>query len=328
MVISVADRSHPHMFVDAESRFAEDMCGVEFYDALSLTRAQELAEFHADHRLDECPVLRAAMARLRQKTLTGGSERNALCGRGSSVFDTGVGGIPWHDCDEDPGPIVSVAIAVACADLTRECDPQQCRMHARVCEAFDEFGVNLFPPRECLEGAYNAHIDRVNALVAASPVVDVPYEYCRIDPGPVPEPVGRILLDLHHYCDEGSCRAKQRGRQGITYDSASEPAPKYRVPEEQIALVVDRVVAADIRLQVAKSALRAGQGETYAEMIAATADFASARRLRDALFLAGLPDDGTVPALTIRAFGMSLREVRRLVPGLRARIASPGMHDR
>ncbi|MFF3573867.1 hypothetical protein [Nocardia jiangxiensis] len=196
-------------------------------------------------------------------------------------------------------------------------------MHARVCEAFDAFGINPCLPRQCLEGAYNCYVDRVNASVTALPVMEVPFEYCRVDPGPVPEPVGRILLDLHHYCDERSCRAKQRGQQGITYDAASNPVPECRVPEERIALVVDRVVAADIALQMAKHALRTEQAEASAEMIAATAEVASARRERDALFLYGLPDDGTVPASMVRAFGMSLREVRRLVP-----VCVPASHRR
>ncbi|MFF3569224.1 hypothetical protein ACFYXQ_15750 [Nocardia jiangxiensis] len=329
-MIIVVDRAYPHMFVTAESRFAEDLCGVEFHDLLTFARALELAEFHAEHQFDECSVLRAAMVRLREEpgAVAGGSGRNSVRGRGFAVFDSGVGGFAWHDCDEDPGPIVSVAIAVACADLTRDCDPQQCRMHARVCEAFDEFGINPLPPRQCLEGTYKSHIDRVNTLAAAAAVVDVPYEYCRIDPGPVPEPVGRILLDLHHYCDARSCRVKQRGQQGIADDAASKPVPECRAPEEQITLVVDRVVAADIALQMAKHALRTGKGEASAEMIAATAEFASARRLRDALFLAGLPDDSTVPASMVRAFGISLRELRRLIPGLRTRIAPSGVHDR
>ncbi|MBY8858640.1 hypothetical protein K7711_19330 [Nocardia sp. CA2R105] len=322
----MADRAYPHMFVTADSRLAEDLCGVEFHDSLTFVRAQELAEFHAEHPLDECPVLRAAMARLREEpgAVADGDGRSGVRGKGFAVFGGGVGGFAWHDCDEDPGPIVSVAIAVAWADLTRGCDPLQCRMHARVCEAFDEFGIEPCPPRQCVEGAYNSSADRVNALVAAAAVVEVPYEYCRIDPGPVPEPVGRILLDLHHHCDERSCRAKQRGQQGITCDSASSPVPECQVPEERVALVVDRVVAADIALQMAKHALRPGKEEASAEMITATAEFASARRLRDALFLAGLPDDGTVPASMVRAFGMSLREVRRLVPGLRARNRSAG----
>ncbi|MBO0880526.1 MAG: hypothetical protein J2P17_09305 [Mycobacterium sp.] len=52
---------HPHMFVAAGSRFAEDLCGVELLDPPTTDRARELAEIHAGHGLERCPVLRVAL---------------------------------------------------------------------------------------------------------------------------------------------------------------------------------------------------------------------------------------------------------------------------
>ncbi|MEG8179256.1 hypothetical protein GZH49_12030 [Nocardia terpenica] len=57
--------THPHLFVTADSRFAEAMCGVEFCEPLSWTRAWQLLALHRTHRTD-CAVLRAVLTRLAQ----------------------------------------------------------------------------------------------------------------------------------------------------------------------------------------------------------------------------------------------------------------------
>ncbi|KZM74607.1 hypothetical protein [Nocardia terpenica] len=58
------DRLHPHLFVTADSRFAEVLCGVEFLGPLTRTRAQQLHALHRNHPPDDCLVRLASLTRL------------------------------------------------------------------------------------------------------------------------------------------------------------------------------------------------------------------------------------------------------------------------
>ncbi|KZM75523.1 hypothetical protein [Nocardia terpenica] len=58
------DRSHPHLFVPAGSRFAEVMCRVEFLGPLTRARAQQLHALHRNHSPDDCLVRLASLTRL------------------------------------------------------------------------------------------------------------------------------------------------------------------------------------------------------------------------------------------------------------------------
>ncbi|ATL65628.1 hypothetical protein CRH09_04780 [Nocardia terpenica] len=148
--------------------------------------------------------------------------------------------------------------------------------------------------------------------------------YCRIDPGPVREQFGRMLLRIHDGCDERNCRPKLRGMQAVDPDSPPAPQPECRVPDDRIAAAVARLTGANAALLTARAALRDRHPDAARAMITATADFAAARRHRDALFLRALPGDGTVPAAVIGKFGISYREVRRLVPSLGPVMAQDG----
>ncbi|WP_157117743.1 hypothetical protein [Nocardia vaccinii] len=233
-----------------------------------------------------------------------------------------VAGVPGYDCDHDcavdPGPFTSLLVAVAWADLTRRCDPDECWTYIRAREALDAFGFGDLDraPRQCLNGAYNIHAERVNAWVASSRIgrLDI---YCGVDPGPVSAVVGAMLVALHRGCDEHRCRATQRGRHAMT-ETASVPAPECRVPADRVARVVGRVMAADIAVTEATHALHTGERGAAAALLSATANAGFARRHRDMLFLQGLPEDGTVPMSMIIGFGLGLRDVLRLVPGLDA----------
>ncbi|WP_040830359.1 hypothetical protein [Nocardia jiangxiensis] len=165
-------------------------------------------------------------------------------------------------------------------------------------------------------------------ISASSPsVVEVPFLYCRIDPGPISAALGRMLAHIHRHCEEDTCRAKQRGRQATKLDGALTPVPDCRVPRDQIAAVVARVTAARATLQAAEVALRAGERDATTAMIAASIEFVAARRARDVMVRQALPADGTVPVWIITLFGLSLHELRRLVPGLRISAAPPDGHD-
>lgn len=126
-----------------------------------------------------------------------------------------------------------------------------------------------------------------------------------------------MLVALHRWCDERRCRVTQRGRQAIT-GTVSVPVPECRVPADRVARAVGQVMAADIAVTEATHALQAGAREATAALLSATAYAGFARRHRDMLFLRGLPEDGTVPRSMIIGFGLSLRDVLRLVPGLDA----------
>ncbi|MBY8862374.1 hypothetical protein K7711_38290 [Nocardia sp. CA2R105] len=242
---------------------------------------------------------------------------------------SGVGGFAYdcdHDCADDPRPIGSLLIAVAWADLTRRCDPDECWTHARAREVLDAFGFDLdSAPRQCLNGAYNIHASRVNAWVVASRL-DRPDAYCGVGPGPVTESAGRKLVDLHRCCDTRRCRVKQLGQQAIT-GTEQLSVPECRVPEDRIVRAVERVMAADIALEDATHALHAGGCEAPSALLTAAANSGFARRHRDALFVQGLPEDGTVPLSMIIGFGLGMADVRRLVPNLSS-VAPPGRRGR
>ena len=331
-VMAVSDRLYPHMFVDAESRFAEILCGVEFFGTLSIGRARDLAEIHDGHQADECAVLRAAQTCLKAEIAAADQRqesRKRLCKRGFGVSYSGAREFSGHDCGEDPGPICSVLIAVAMAGLTRGCDPRECRTRERVAEAFVEFGIDPEPrpPRSCVDGANAVHAGRIIASVvaAARMLNEEPITYCCIDPGPLPETLGPILGEIHHGCDALRCRAKQRAQQAITPGSPAIPVPECRVPPEVIAAAAARVSTAYTMVHWAEAALRTGHTGAGAAMITATAELGAARRHRDRLFLRAVPVDGTIPAELIARFGLSLRQVRRLVPTMTACATPPGV---
>ncbi len=147
--------------------------------------------------------------------------------------------------------------------------------------------------------------------------------YCCIDPGPVPGSLGRVLGDIHHGCDVRRCRAKQRAREAITPGTPAIPVAECRVERGKIKAAAARVCTAYTSVLWAEAALRTGQAGASAAMITATAELGAARRRRDALFLRAVPVDGTIPTELIGRFGLSLREVRRLVP-TSAACAPPG----
>lgn len=80
--------------------------------------------------------------------------------------------------------------------------------------------------------------------------------------------------------------------------------------------MVARYHDAHSTLRTAKAALRERCPGATQVMLAATAEFAAARRDRDAIFLRALPTDGTIPVHVIDKFGISHVHIHRLIPGL------------
>ncbi|MEV0545093.1 hypothetical protein, partial [Nocardia salmonicida] len=69
-------------------------------------------------------------------------------------------------------------------------------------------------------------------------------------------------------------------------------------------------------LQSVKKAFYAHQPGAAQTVITAIAEFAAARRRRDALFLRALLKDGTIPMVVITKFRMGRVEINRLIPVL------------
>lgn len=125
-----------------------------------------------------------------------------------------------------------------------------------------------------------------------------------------------MLLEIHHDCDEAVCCPKRRGLQCVAPEVHSYPPPICHVPDDRISAAVTRYTRAQSTLHAARESLHTQHQDSNQRMLTAIADFAAARRRRDALFLRALPDDDTIPVATITKFGITYAEVYRLVRGL------------
>ncbi|MBB5915057.1 hypothetical protein BJY24_003924 [Nocardia transvalensis] len=146
--------------------------------------------------------------------------------------------------------------------------------------------------------------------------VDMPFTYCRIDPGPVPKRFGRLLVRIHADCDEMLCRPKLRGVQSVSPGPGPDAPLICRVADDRIVAIVSRYADAEAALKAAQAAFCDGYPEATKVMLTAANEFASARHQRDSQFLHSLPGDGTIPVATITKFGLSYTEVHRLLGGL------------
>lgn len=314
----VNDPTCPPMFVSAASRYAERLCQAVLTGPLTVARAGELAEIHRGHQCGDCAVLPAAVTRLRADDRAARAPMfsgHLWCEKGTAVFDPVSGS---HDCDQDPGPIGSPVLALALAGAVRECDRQRCLLYRRIAQALGEF-LEADPDvrdsgwvRQCQHRPAGVRASQAAAGVFGGALVEMPWRYCRIDPGPVSQGFGHMLVMVHGGCDKQVCRAAQRAWHALLGDPPVPPVPECAVPDEQIATAVGRTILHYDELQSAQFAMRAGQLGAETAMRAALTAVRVARRDRNVLFLRALPGDGTIPLSIITRFGMSLREIRLL----------------
>ncbi|MGW6700002.1 hypothetical protein [Nocardia sp. NPDC055049] len=225
-----------------------------------------------------------------------------------------------HDCTEDPGPIHSYFAAMAFLMTAEKCRAEHCLTRARAEQALARSSGSGRSPRMCesrLEEVFAQRIyDRttVEAVWQASSA----HSSCRIDPGLVNRDQARVLVRLHHRCDETRCRPKLRGLQAMAPVRYRCPPPQCGVPDPAIAAAVADYRATKSVLKAVKEAFYAHQPGAEHAVISAIAEYAAARRRRDALFLRALPADGSVPTIVITKFRLDRIEINRLIPVLDA----------
>ncbi|MFE7720561.1 hypothetical protein ACFU44_16145 [Nocardia rhizosphaerihabitans] len=209
--------------------------------------------------------------------------------------------------------------------ITEGCHAQDCRMRARAEQALCSVSSEERPPRYCDMGLESVFAQRIYTHVAAREGLEesAPYMFCRIDPGLVGRAHARILVRLHRGCDESRCRPKLRGLQALAPVPYNCLPPRCRVPDRDIVLAV-----ADYRgtwevLQAVKQAFYARRPEAAEAMTIAIANFAMARRRRDALFLRALPEDGTVPTIVLAKFRIDYLDLNRILPNFAWPLPSP-----
>lgn len=223
-----------------------------------------------------------------------------------------------HDCTDDPGPIHSYFAAMAFLMTAEQCRAEHCLTRARAEQALARSSGGGRSPRMCESGLEEAVVQRIYDRTTAQAVwkASAAHSFCRIDPGLVDRDHARMLVRLHHRCDETRCRAKLRGLQAMAPVRYRCPPPQCRISDPVIAAAVADYRATRSVLDVVKEALYAHQPGAEQTVISAIAEFAAARRRRDALFLRALPEDGTMPTVVITKFRMDRIEINRLIPVL------------
>lgn len=223
-----------------------------------------------------------------------------------------------HDCTDDPGPIHSYFAAMAFLLTAEKCRAEHCLTRARAEQALARSKGSGRSPRLCESGLEEIVAQRIFDRTTAQAVWEASFarSFCRIDPGLVGRDHARMLVRIHHRCDETQCRAKLRGLQASAPVRYRCPPPQCEIPDPAIDSAVADYRATRSVLQAVKKAFYAHRPGAAQILITAIAEFAAARRRRDALFLRALPEDGTIPMVVITKFRMDRVEVNRLIPVL------------
>ncbi|MFE7720518.1 hypothetical protein ACFU44_15925 [Nocardia rhizosphaerihabitans] len=224
-------------------------------------------------------------------------------------------GTAGHDCNDDPGPIHSYFAAMAFLAMTSDCSAEHCKIRARAEQALAQAGRSD-RSRTCLSGLETTFAHRICARLSDHATWDAAstYVFCRLDPGHLGRGQAQILLRLHRHCDPTRCRLKLRALQAFAPQQHQCPPPRCPIPDKDIAVAVADYQATQWVLDAVKVAFYRRQPESVQAMTAATAEFATARRRRDALFLRALPPDGTIPVTVIKKFRITYFDIHRLVP--------------
>jgi len=223
-----------------------------------------------------------------------------------------------HDCADDPGPIYSYFAAMAFLMTAENCRAEHCLTRARAEQALGRSSGSGRSPRMCESGLEEVVVQRIYDRTKAQAVWDasVSHWFCRLDPGLVDRDDARMLVRVHRHCDETWCRPKLCGLQAMAPGRYRCPPPQCAIPDPTIDSAVADYRATRSVLQSVKKAFYAHQPGAAQTVITAIAEFAAARRRRDALFLRALLKDGTIPMVVITKFRMGRVEINRLIPVL------------
>ncbi|MGW6425094.1 hypothetical protein ACWF82_20665 [Nocardia sp. NPDC055053] len=221
-----------------------------------------------------------------------------------------------HDCTDDPGPIHSFFAAMALLMLADGCSAEHCLIRARAEQALAQTRSGGRSPRMCESELEEALTQRMHDHTTTHTVWEAAAAraFCRIDPGLVDRDHARTLVRLHHRCDDARCRPKLRGLQALAPVRYRCPPPPCRIPDTAIAAVVAKYLATTSVMRTAKEDAHMPGAEQ--SVVAAIAEFAAARRGRDALFLRPLPEDGTIPTAVVTKFRIDRLDLYRLIPAL------------